>query len=94
MSATERTEKTEPAIEHPPAGHAPGTVPPSRPIRVVLAGLRIPFWSLVWFFVKAAIAAVPAVLILALIAGALVAAVIQVLGWFGGLSLVKLLGLW
>jgi len=32
--------------------------------RVVISGLEIPFWDLVWFMVKLALASVPAVFIL------------------------------
>ncbi|WP_457607909.1 hypothetical protein [Nitratifractor sp.] len=34
------------------------------PRRVILAGLEIPFWDLVWFMVKFALASIPAMLIL------------------------------
>ncbi len=33
-------------------------------MRVVLSGLEIPFWDLVWFMVKLALASVPAMFIL------------------------------
>ena len=32
--------------------------------RVILSGLEIPFWDLVWFMVKLALASTPAVLII------------------------------
>ncbi len=49
--------------------------------RIVLVDLRIPFFRLVFFFVKAARAAIPAAIILAVI-GMVVAAIIAAL--FGG----------
>ena len=35
--------------------------------RVVLAGLDVPFWDLVWFMVKFAFASIPAIFIIYLI---------------------------
>ena len=49
---------------------------------VVITGLKIPFWDLVWFMVKLALASIPAILILyfifaffGILAGALLSAV-------------------
>ncbi len=47
--------------------------------RVVVTDIRMPFWSMVAFMVKWAIAAIPAILILALL-GALLSAAVT--GWF------------
>ncbi len=49
--------------------------------RVVVTDIRMPFWSMVRFMVKWAIAAIPAILILALL-GALLSAALT--GWFTG----------
>jgi len=48
--------------------------------RVVLVDLRIPFFRLVFFFVKAALAAIPATIILGVIVMVLSAAIAAVLG--------------
>jgi hypothetical protein len=50
---------------------------------VIVVDLRMPFWSMVWFMVKWAIAAIPALLILAII-GFLAGSV--ALGFVGGLA--------
>ncbi len=47
--------------------------------RVVVTDIRMPFWSMVRFMVKWAIAAIPALIILALL-GALLSAAMT--GWF------------
>lgn len=53
------------------------------PERVSIVDIRMPFWSMVVFMVKAAIASIPAVIILS----ALGAAAFAVLGWiFGGVT--------
>ncbi len=58
---------------------------PSNPDRVSIVDIRMPFWSMVVFMVKAAIASIPAFLILS----ALGAAVFALLGWlFGGVTTV------
>jgi hypothetical protein len=51
--------------------------------RVVVSGLEIPFWDLVWFMVKLALASVPAMFILAFffwIFAALFGGMMQVFG--------------
>ena len=35
--------------------------------RIILAGLEIPFWDLVWFMVKLSLASIPAIFILYII---------------------------
>ena len=45
---------------------------------VVVTDIRMPFWSIVTFIVKASIASIPAVIILSIVAG-------LVAGLFGGL---------
>jgi len=48
--------------------------------RVVLVDLRIPFFRLVFFFVKASLAAIPAAIILGLIVMVATAAIAALLG--------------
>lgn len=52
----------------------------TNPERVSIVDIRMPFWSMVVFMVKAAIASIPAFLILSLLG----AAVFAVLGWLMG----------
>ena len=47
---------------------------------VVITDLRIPFFRLMWFFVKAGLAAVPAVIIVTVVVAALVALAAAALG--------------
>jgi hypothetical protein len=50
---------------------------------VTIADIRIPFWRLVRFFVRASIAAIPAAIILALIyalVGAIIVGILALLG--------------
>lgn len=56
---------------------------PAEPLRVTVANLEIPFWSLVWLLMKLTVAWIPALAILWLIAltlGGTLAAVLAVLG--------------
>lgn len=46
---------------------------------VVVVDVKMPFWSMVWFMVKWAIAAIPAFIILAVIGAVLI-------GFLGGLA--------
>ncbi len=48
--------------------------------RVVVVDLRIPFFRLVWFFVKAALAAIPAAIILGALAMLVSAVIAAMLG--------------
>jgi hypothetical protein len=68
--------------------------------RVVVTDIRMPFWSMVRFMVKWAIAAIPALIILAIL-GALLSAALT--GWFaastnrktvdaGGSEAIRLIG--
>ena len=50
--------------------------------RMTIVDLRIPFFRLVFFFVKAALAIIPAAIILALI-GALLGGIVAALFWGG-----------
>jgi len=50
---------------------------------VVITDIKMPFWSMVIFMVKAAIASIPAVIILAVL-GAIISAVLS--GIFGGMA--------
>lgn len=50
---------------------------------VVITDIKMPFWSMVVFMVKAAIASIPAVIILAIL-GAIISAVLS--GIFGGMA--------
>ena len=56
------------------------STPPAPSQRVVLVDLRIPFFRLVFFFVKAALAAIPAAIILGGIAMVVTAAIAAFLG--------------
>lgn len=47
--------------------------------QVVVTNIRMPFWSMVWFLVKLAIASIPALIILWL----MMAVVLAVLGFVG-----------
>lgn len=60
---------------------APGAAPPLAQY-VVLSGLNIPFWDLVWVLVKIALASIPAATILFFV-GAMLATVLAGIG--GGL---------
>ena len=61
----------------PPGSAAP---PPAPVSRVVLVDLRVPFFRLVFFFVKVALAAIPAAIILAAIIMVVSAALAAFLG--------------
>ncbi len=55
----------------------------SNPDRVSIVDIKMPFWSMVVFMVKAAIASIPAFIILSVLG----AAVFAVFGWlFGGVT--------
>ena len=47
---------------------------------VVVVGIRIPFWSMVWFMTKWALACVPAAIILFALAGVVLMLVAALLG--------------
>jgi hypothetical protein len=53
--------------------------PPLSPNHVVVTDVRMPFWSMVVFMVKLAIAAIPAFILLAII-GAIATAILGALG--------------
>jgi hypothetical protein len=59
--------------------------------RIVLTDLRVPFFRLVFFFVKAALAAIPAAIILSLIAFVLSA---LVYGLMGAGNMSSMMGRW
>lgn len=62
--------------------YLPGKEPKIKPIEVKLTGIDIPFWDMVVFMVTAAIAAIPAIIILFLILGA----VLAMLGGIGSMG--------
>jgi len=47
--------------------------------RIVLAGLDVPFWDLVWFMVKLTLASIPAIFILSFI----FFLIAMLFGWMG-----------
>ena len=47
--------------------------------RIILAGLDVPFWDLVWFMVKLALASIPAIFILSFI----FFLIAMLFGWMG-----------
>jgi hypothetical protein len=51
---------------------------------VIVSGLEIPFWDLVWFMVKLALASIPALFIIYFIFAALGMLFGGFLGWMGG----------
>lgn len=52
--------------DRPVVGVGPGTIPP--PTRVVVVDLDVPFWQMVMLLIKVVIAAIPAGMILGLLA--------------------------
>ena len=48
--------------------------------RTIIVDLRIPFWRLVMFFIKASLAAIPAAIIVSLVIAVLMALVVGLLG--------------
>ena len=49
--------------------------------RIILAGLDVPFWDLVWFMVKLALASIPAIIILSFI----FFLIAMLFGWMGNM---------
>ena len=49
--------------------------------RMILAGLDVPFWDLVWFMVKLALASIPAIIILSFI----FFLIATLFGWMGAM---------
>lgn len=54
--------------------------------RMAVIDFRMPFWSMVVFMVKAAIASIPAIIILAVLGAAVSMAVASMLGGMGGVG--------
>jgi hypothetical protein len=55
--------------------------------RIVITDMRIPFFRLVLFFIKAALAAIPAAIVVALIIGVLTAVIAGLMGDAGTLMI-------
>ena len=54
---------------------------------VIITDLRIPFWRLVMFFVKAGLAAIPAAIIVSVIVAVLAAVVAAAFGGYPSISI-------